>query len=288
MAEVITIAAGKGGVGKTATTVNLATAMAMDGYKVLVIDTDVQANSTMFLTRQRLADNSFKGKGLYELARSYGLLPSKDFIHKTQIDGVDIIASNMGTPYLEDQIKLIAKDSESEPAEFLFNVLSDIFETEDYDYVLIDTPPAQNSLTVQTAMVASSYVIIPLKLEDQGIESLLVTDGLRKALEEKYNIEIDLLGVLPTIVERTSLTEYYLDIAFNLEDEEENPEYERLCKPYKDKMFKTYIRKGNIVNESTIERKPCVLINPKKNPSVDYINLWEEIKNRLANIEKDN
>lgn len=281
MTEVITIAAGKGGVGKTATTVNLAAAMAIDNKKVLVIDTDVQANSTMFLTGQRLADNAFKGKGLYELARAYGILPPNEFIHKSQIDNVDVIVSNMNTPYLEEQIKIVSRDNDFEPSEFLFNVLSDIFQTIDYDYVLIDTPPAQNSLTVQTAMVASSHIIIPLKLEEQGMESLLVTDGLRKALEEKFDIEINLLGVLPTIVEKTALTDYYLEIAFKSDDVEENPEIDRLCKPYKDKIFKNHIRKGNIVNESTIERKPCVLMSQKKNPSKDYLALWQEIKERL-------
>ena len=282
MTEVITIAAGKGGVGKTATTVNLAAAMALDGYKVLVVDTDTQANSTMFLTGRRLADNAFKGKGLYELARSRHLLPATEFIRPTQMENVDIIPSNMATPYLEEQIKLISADDGSEPAQFLFNVLSEIFETRDYDYVLIDTPPAQNSLTVQTALVAASRVIIPLKLEEQGIESLLVTDALRRALEEKYDIEIDLLGILPTIVEKTALTDYYLNLAFVSRDEEENPEASRLAAPYGDKLFKTAIRKGNIVNESTIERKPCVLINPRKNPSKDYLDLWKEIKSRLA------
>ncbi len=285
MAEVITIAAGKGGVGKTATTVNLAAAMAMDGYKVLVIDTDVQANSTMFLTGQRLADNAFKGKGLYELSRAWGLLPPVDFIHKSQIENIDIIVSNMGTPYFEEQVRLLSRDNGSEPREFLFDVLSEIFETKDYDYVLIDTPPAQNSLTVQTAMVASSYVIIPLKLEEQGVESLLVTDGLRMALEKKYDIEIDLLGVLPTIVEKTALTDYYLNVAFKLENREENPETDRLCVPYKDKMFTNVIRKGNIVNESSIERRPRVMMNAKKNPSKDYLNLWKEIKERLREKE---
>lgn len=281
MTEVITIAAGKGGVGKTATTVNLAAAMAIDNKKVLVIDTDVQANSTMFLTGQRLADNAFKGKGLYELARAYGILPPNEFIHKSQIDNVDVIVSNMNTPYLEEQIKIVSRDNDFKPSEFLFNVLSDIFQTIEYDYVLIDTPPAQNSLTVQTAMVASSHIIIPLKLEEQGVESLLVTDGLRKALEEKFDIEINLLGVLPTIVEKTALTDYYLEIAFKSDDVEENPEIDRLCKPYKDKIFKNHIRKGNIVNESTIERKPCVLMSQKKNPSKDYLALWQEIKERL-------
>ncbi len=282
MAEVITIAAGKGGVGKTATTVNLAAAMALDGAKVLVIDTDVQANSTMFLTGNRLADNAYKGKGLYELSRSYGLINPTEFIHKSAIEGVDVIVSNMGTPYFEEQVRLLSRDNNTEPAEFLFNVLSDVFREREYDYVLIDTPPAQNSLTVQTAMVASSYVIIPLKLEEQGIESLLVTDGLRQALEKKYDIEIDLLGVLPTIVEKTALTDYYLNVAFTLENAEENPELERLCLPYKDKMFRTIIRKGNIVNESSIERRPCVLMNQKKNTSKDYLNLYKEIKERLA------
>ncbi len=281
MTEVITIAAGKGGVGKTATTVNLAAAMAIDNKKVLVIDTDVQSNSTMFLTGQRLADNAFKGKGLYELARAYGILPPNEFIHESQIDNVDVIVSNMNTPYLEEQIKIVSRDNDFEPSEFLFNVLSDIFQTIEYDYVLIDTPPAQNSLTVQTAMVASSHIIIPLKLEEQGVESLLVTDGLRKALEEKFDIEINLLGVLPTIVEKTALTDYYLQIAFKSDDVEENPEIDRLCKPYKDKIFKNHIRKGNIVNESTIERKPCVLMSQKKNPSKDYLALWQEIKERL-------
>ncbi len=286
MAEVITIAAGKGGVGKTATTVNLAAAIALDGYKVLVIDSDVQANSTMFLTGNRLADNAFKGRGLYELARSYGLISPADFIHKSQVENVDVIVSNMGTPYFEEQVRLLARDNGNEPAEFLFNVLSDIFEVKDYDFVLIDTPPAQNSLTVQAAMVASSYVIIPLKLEEQGVESLLVTDGLRMALEKKYDIEIDLLGILPTIVEKTALTDYYINLAFSLEDRQENPEYERLCLPYKDKMFKNVIRKGNIINESSIERKPRVLMNGKKNPSKDYLNLWKEIKERLTEREE--
>ena len=74
------------------------------------------------------------------------------------------------------------------------------------------------------------------------------------ALEEKYDIEIDLLGILPTIVEKTALTDYYLNLAFVSRDEEENPEAARLAAPYGDKLFKTAIRKGNIVNESTIER----------------------------------
>ena len=61
MAAVITAAAGKGGVGRTATAVN--PAMAPDGHKALAVATGTQANSTMFLTGQRLADNAFKGKG---------------------------------------------------------------------------------------------------------------------------------------------------------------------------------------------------------------------------------
>ncbi len=66
MAICITVAIGKGGVGKTATTVNLAAAMALDGKKVLVVDTDIQANSTYFLTGESLMDNPFPKNGLFD------------------------------------------------------------------------------------------------------------------------------------------------------------------------------------------------------------------------------
>jgi len=271
MAICITIAIEKGGVGKTATTVNLAGAMALDGKRVLVVDTDVQANSTFFLTGQRLIDNKFPKTGLFDMIRAFGLVSPKSYITPTQFENIDMIVSNKSTPLLPNQIAALAESNEMKETDFLWTCLSEV--DEDYDYILIDTPPAHDNILVQSAMIASDYVIIPLKLEEQCIQSLVTTYNVMKKLEKEEDIEINLLGILQTIVEeRTSLTKYYR--------EKLNEGF------FKDKLFKTYIRKGNAINDSSLYAKPCVLGENTKNtkPAKDYLALYDEIKEL---IEKD-
>lgn len=287
MSEVIAIAVGKGGVGKTATTVNLAVAMAQDGHKVLVIDLDNQANSTMFLTGHRLKEDVFKRKGIYEVSKMLGVKAVAEYIIPSTINGIDLIPSNMSTPRLEEQVKLWALDNDKEPIEFIFELLGEVFEEREYDFVLIDTPPSQSSLAVQMSIFASTRIIIPVKLEDQSIESLILTDELRKRINKQYDLDVELLGVLPTIVEKTALTAYFLETAFKEKDKEENPNYfDALPEQFGDKLFDTYIRKGNIINESAFEMRPAILVNKKANPSKDYLNLWKEIQQRLPSDEE--
>ena len=279
MAICIAIAVGKGGVGKTATTTNLAVAMAQDNNKVLVVDTDAQANTTMFLTGVKLVEKDFKGKAIFDMMRAYGIVDTQHFVHPSHVhDNINVIVSNASTPLINQQIDTLAKNSGIDKEEFLAAALSEV--ADDYDFILIDTPPAQDDLMVQNAIVASDYIIMPFKTEEQSVDSLKITNELRMELAEKHG-ETKILGILPTVVEKTALTSYYLDFAFVTMDPEENPEYETLAKPFGEKLFRTKIRKGNIINESTLERKPAVLVNKKANPSKDYYELWEEIKERL-------
>ena len=111
MAICISIVVGKGGAGKTTTCVNLATAMALDGNKVLVVDTDTQANTTMFLTSYKLNEKAFQGKGLFDLIRAWGLIDVENYIHKTQIEGIDVIVSNDATPLIPQQLETLEKVS---------------------------------------------------------------------------------------------------------------------------------------------------------------------------------
>ena len=280
MAICISIVVGKGGAGKTTTCVNLATAMALDGNKVLVVDTDTQANTTMFLTSYKLNEKAFQGKGLFDLIRAWGLIDVENYIHKTQIEGIDVIVSNDATPLIPQQLETLEKVSGIKAEEFLLHALSEV--DENYDYILIDTPPAQNDVLVQNALLASDHVIIPVKLDEQCIDALKLSDSLRLQLEKDYDTEINLLGVLPTMVERTALTSYYLDLAFSNTNEEENPSAQELAVPYKDKLFKTYIHKGNVINESSLYKKPALLLNKKARPCVDYADLWTEMKERMG------
>lgn len=280
MAVCISIIVGKGGAGKTTTCTNLAVAMAQDGYKVLVVDTDTQANTTMFMTGYKLNEKAFAGKGLFDMVRAYGLIDVKNYIHPTQVEGVDIIVSNDATPLIPQQLETLEKVSGVKSAEFMLNALSQV--AEDYDYILIDTPPAQNDILVQNAMLVSDHIIVPLKLDEQCIDALKLSDGLRVQMEKEYDTEINLLGVLPTMVEKTALTSYYLDLAFANKDPEENPSAEDLAIPYGDKLFKNYIHKGNVINESSLYKKPAVMINRKAKPCADYIALWEEMKERMG------
>ncbi|MBQ6850846.1 MAG: ParA family protein [Oscillospiraceae bacterium] len=280
MAICISIVVGKGGAGKTTTCVNLASAMAMDGNKVLVVDTDTQANTTMFLTSYKLNEKAFGGKGLFDMIRAWGLIDVENYIHPTQIEGIDVIVSNDATPLIPQQLETLEKVAGIKAEEFLLHALSEV--AENYDYILIDTPPAQNDVLVQNALLASDHVIIPVKLDEQCIDALKLSDGLRMQLEKDYDTEINLLGILPTMVERTALTSYYLDLAFVNKDREENPAAEELAIPYADKLFRTYIHKGNVINESSLYKKPALLINKKAKPCVDYVNLWAEIKERMG------
>ena len=284
MAICISIAVGKGGAGKTTTCVNLAAAMALDGKKVLVVDTDTQANTTMFLTGCKLNENAYSGKGLFDMVRAYGLISVKNYIHPCRIENISIIPSTEATPLIPQQLETLEKISGIKSALFLLNALSEI--AEDYDYILIDTPPAQNDILVQNALLASDHVIIPLKLDEQCVDALKLSDSLRKMLEKEYDTQINLLGILPTMVEKTSLTSYYLDIAFASTNSEENAQWEELAVPYKDKIFKNYIHKGNIINESSLYKTPAVILNRKSRPCVDYLNLWQEIKERLEKYEQ--
>ena len=280
MAICISIVVGKGGAGKTTTCVNLAAAMALDGKKVLVVDTDTQANTTMFLTSYKLNEKAFAGKGLFDMIRAWGLIDVENYIHKTQIEGIDAIVSNDATPLIPQQLETLEKVSGVKAQEFLLNALSQV--AEDYDYILIDTPPAQNDILVQNAMLVSDHIIIPLKLDEQCVDALKLSDGLRIQLEKEYDTEINLLGVLPTMVEKTALTSYYLDLAFANCDSEENPAAEDLAIPYGHKLFKNYIHKGNVINESSLYKKPAVVLNRKARPCADYIALWQEMKERMG------
>ena len=273
MSLILTTAIEKGGTGKTTTVVNLAALMAAEGKRVLVVDMDQQANTTYMLTQHKKAENFYKGHGLVNMFMNFDLggMDLTPYIHPTNVEGVHIIPSTAQTPRAVHQLDLLADEYKMKNYTFLIHCLANI--NEDYDYIVIDTPPARDNLTM-SALFCADEVLIPVRCDNFSLEGFETTLAMILDLETREDVKIDILGVVLTQVERTA--------AVNLVRQmfEENPEYASV-------LFKTGIRKGSAVPESTIAAIPVVRYAKKSNPSVDYMQLWNEIKQRLAKKEAD-
>lgn len=197
MAEIITVANRKGGVGKTTTTLNLAYSLKELGKKVFVIDLDPQAN----LTR------CFGIENTNELADTIGHLlmaelEEENYLAKGYIlpyDGIDFIPSSIYLSVTETQMKA---ETGSE------RILSSILEPmrEQYDYILIDTSPSLNILTIN-ALCASDSVLITADTQlfaIVGISELLKT--IQK-IKKRVNASLTIKGILLTMCDnRTNLS----------------------------------------------------------------------------------
>ena len=194
MGKVISVYIRKGGSGKTTTAINLASGLAKEGKKVLLVDMDSQYNATISL-------------GVYE--------PEKDI--KTVLDGnstvQDSIVEVAGFYLLPGSGELQNNEANAINDGFILARIQNMLEPikNEYDYIIIDTPPASHML-VYSALNASDAVIIPAQVH------VLSVKGTRQALSmiddvEKFTKrEVDLIGILPTMLQtHTNVGELLLE-----------------------------------------------------------------------------
>ena len=240
--KVYAIANQKGGVSKTTTAQCLGAGLAHAGYKVLLLDLDPQSNLTSICHAVTDAQDKTTVTMLEILTKENNI--NEGIQH---MDLYDIVPSSMFLASIDARLT----DQMSRPYR-LQTALKDL--KGDYDYVLVDTPPALGTLT-NNALVAADYVIIPAQadiLSLQGVSQLYETI---ESVREHANPKLVIAGIVLTRFQGRA----------------------NLSKELRTKLFDTKIREAVAVKEAQAALSDIFTMDPKSNPSKDYASLIKEI-----------
>jgi chromosome partitioning protein len=251
--RVITVANQKGGVGKTTTAINLATALAAIGERVLIVDLDPQGNASTGLGIER-KDRKLSS---YDLLMGYNTITETAL--ETAVPNLHIVPSTMDLLGFEMEIS-----QDSDRAFKLRRALN----TDDalgYSYILLDCPPSFNLLTMN-AMAAAHSVLVPLQCEFfalEGLSQLLETvDQVRRTV----NPSLDIQGIVLTMFDaRNNLAQQVVnDVRTHLGE----------------KVYHTLIPRNVRVSEAPSYGKPAILYDLKCAGSQAYLQLASEVIQR--------
>ncbi len=253
---IIAVTNQKGGVGKTTTTVNVAAALALDGRRVLLVDTDPQAHST----KSCVKDPDSFSQSLYDVLMHRQENIQK-IIVKSTVPGLDVAISRIAMAKLEPSLL-----GEIDGHFRLKDVLTPV--RRKYEFIIIDTPPTLGLITVN-ALVAASHLLIPIQSSYLCLEG---TDDLLETIEKirrVANPNLDILGVLITLHDtRTNIARDVVN---------------RIIKVFGKKVFQTYISKSVKIEESPAYKESIFTYAANSIGALQYKKVAEEILERVKN-----
>jgi len=252
MGKILSISNQKGGVGKTTTSVNLASSLSYLGKKVLLVDVDHQANATTYMGINR-ANLDFSIADIFTER-----LNIRDVIITADSVDVDVIPAKYELGNVESH--LVNHDNKDF---ILSNALEEV--RDQYDYVIIDCPPSLGIVTIN-ALTASDSVLIPVQCE------FLALDGLTQLLntirviqnKQKYNHKtLTIEGVLLTMLDTRS------NIGYEVINE--------VRTYFKEKVYKTIIPRNVKCSVAPSHGLPVTEYSPRSKGSISYQNLAKEM-----------
>jgi chromosome partitioning protein len=249
--RVIAFANQKGGVAKTTTTLNLGVAFAEHGMRVLLVDLDPQGNLTM---SQGMNPDSIERSMFDVLVHR---VPITEVIHQTEVDlavsSIDLAGAELALS------SMIGRERALEKA------LAPV--KENYNYILIDTPPSLGLLTIN-ALVASDGVIVPVQCEYLSLRGLVQLENTLSMIRENLNPEVGIQGILPTMYDNRTL--------------HSREAVEILQENFGDLVFGTKIRKTIRYAEAPVKGSSVLKYDPSGTAAEAYRELAKEVLNGSA------
>lgn len=252
MRQIIAITNQKGGVGKTTTAYNLASALSKYNKKILLIDLDPQGNCSQAIG----FDPTLSKRTIAELFTGESELHK--VIKKTNTKNISLIPANLHLAMVESF--LIHQNNQFDPK--ILKEKLDCKEANLFDYIIIDCPPSLGLLSL-SGLIAANSLIIPVQCEFFALDALAQLLSTIHTVQQSHNPNLEIMGILLTMFDNR--TKFSTEIASEVRQS------------FKDKVFTTYIPRNVNISEAINAGMPVSDFKPKSAGSLAYAALAREV-----------